>query len=170
MQRCPQCESEMADVFLMIGGGIWLSESKERVARYMNILLTEPELGTHTCDRPEEPRLYCVVAGRGYRAGAWPIPGWRCSSCSLLSFRTKACWEGERGALKQQCSPVKPIRRQITATGLEGSALRRLGRTLRGGWFCPDRSRGAGSPTVYLWCDGPAAVPMQVKNGLVNGF
>jgi len=84
--KCPVCETDMVPVFVMMSGGVWLSESRARIRRIGRVSRegflapSEEELVQTRVDE-HEPPLYCVIGGSGYKAGTWPKDGLHCPNC-----------------------------------------------------------------------------------------
>jgi hypothetical protein len=83
---CPYCGHEMSKVFVKISGGVWLSESTERIRRACGQVddeqLQEPV-------NPDEPPLHCVVGNKGYKSGTWPKDGLFCLNCLTFTVKTR---------------------------------------------------------------------------------
>lgn len=88
---CPFCGHEMLEVFVMISGGVWLSESRQRIrssghaTRQEFLAPVDAELQTPV--NKDEPPLHCVIGRDGDKRGTWPKDGLFCPSC--LSFTVK---------------------------------------------------------------------------------
>jgi hypothetical protein len=92
--QCPYCQSEMLPVFVMISGGVWLSQSRARIRRVGRVSRdgflppSEEELTQSRVDE-HEPPLHCVIGGSGYKAGTWPKDGLYCPNCHAFVVKQK---------------------------------------------------------------------------------
>ena len=77
---CPSCGAKMQPVYVVIGGGVWLSGCREQIADRIGLLTALPE-SAHVDE------VHCVVGNSGYRRGDWPKEGLYCQHCS--SFLVK---------------------------------------------------------------------------------
>ena len=86
--KCPYCSNDMAQVYILIGGGVWFSDSLDQMARHLRFVTTGIPPSEPAAQRGAPIR--CMIGKLGYRgAGDWPIPGWFCSSYNCLVFQTK---------------------------------------------------------------------------------
>jgi hypothetical protein len=75
--ECPFCGAQMVKVYVMIGGGVWLSESRERIAGRIDFRLT----GIPSPETEKGAPVYCCIGRSGYRVGDWPKEGFYCRQC-----------------------------------------------------------------------------------------
>jgi hypothetical protein len=80
---CPICGACLEEIYVAVGGGIWLSASENRMKR----LISGYELEIPTADKTP---LHCLIGTDGYHRGNWPLRGFFCQSCTLIMFQTKA--------------------------------------------------------------------------------
>jgi hypothetical protein len=78
---CPECGAAMFPVFVIMSGGVWLSESRARMERLVK-WRQEEEMQPSKSPQSLEPKVYCVVGGAGHAVGEWPKQGLFCYECS----------------------------------------------------------------------------------------
>jgi hypothetical protein len=72
---CPSCGTIMVQVYLLIGGGVRLSQSKKDIESLLAF-----HKGENFEWRQETP-VQCVIGNRGYLSGTWPKNGLHCPAC-----------------------------------------------------------------------------------------
>lgn len=82
---CPNCRKSMDEVFILIGGGVWISRSEEE-ADAMLSFVRDGRNEPHEIQQP----VICLVGKSGYRKGRWPKKGLYCSSCEGLFLKTRS--------------------------------------------------------------------------------
>lgn len=83
---CAVCGKSTVHVWTILGGGIWMSESRERMTRHYDWLMgtTGNVVPAVETDIP----IRCIIGKSGYRYGTWPKEALWCEHCkSLLLVR-----------------------------------------------------------------------------------
>lgn len=77
----------MFPVFVIMTGGVWLSESRVRMEQLVS-WKREGKLPPEVSPQTREEHVHCVVGQSGYAFGAWPKRGLYCYKCSCFFVST----------------------------------------------------------------------------------
>lgn len=83
-------------MYLIIGGGIWLSQSSKRIENLLRKFAGGGQALAETEGRPFDT-LYCVLVRDKCYAGNWPITGWYCWPCTCLVTQIRQVFENWDG-------------------------------------------------------------------------
>jgi hypothetical protein len=81
--RCALCKGIMKQVFVACGGGVWLSESSDRVSRVIQRYKIHADMSPKPAAE-NEPPLYCVIGSSGSRNVSSPFHGLYCPACGAV--------------------------------------------------------------------------------------
>lgn len=89
---CPYCDSPMAAVHFIIGGGVWYCESREYLTLHCSDYGALKDADKqHMRELNRKYPLHCIVGGSGFRDvhATWPKPGLYCRSCGAFTIKAK---------------------------------------------------------------------------------
>ena len=88
---CPYCDSPMAAVHFIIGGGVWYCESKEFLDLHCSDFsaLDDADKRRMRTLNKQHP-LHCIIGGSGFHDlnATWPKSGLYCNSCGTFTIKT----------------------------------------------------------------------------------
>ena len=94
---CPNCGKTMKPVYIIMSGGVWLSESRDRFEGVFDLDDTVDAQDGQEEESPlvqvprcgDTPPLYCVIGSGGHRLGDWPKDGFYCDGCLCFFVKPK---------------------------------------------------------------------------------